>query len=246
MDTYERIGRTYAATRVEDPRIAAPIEAALGDAHRVVNVGAGTGNYEPAGRDVVAVEPSAAMIAQRRRSRAAVVRARAEALPLRSGSFDAAMAVLTVHHWTDLGAGLGELRRVADRQVVFYFEPLVAHGFWGLDYFPQAVVQPIEREAPGLGEIAGVLDVADVIRVPVPPDCSDGFGTAFWCRPEAYLDPTVQAGMSWLALLPEADRLAGCAALRSDLDSGRWDERYGHLRAQASFDGGYRIAVAGR
>lgn len=245
METYQQIGRTYATTRVEDPRIAAPIHAALGDARRIVNVGAGTGNYEPTDRLVVAVEPSVAMIAQRRPRSAPVVRARAESLPLASAAFDAAMAVLTLHHWTDLVEGLRELRRVARRQVILYFEPLQTHGFWGLDYFPQARLHPIELAAPGLAEIGAVLDVIDVVEVLVPPDCTDGFGTAFWSRPEAYLDPVVQAGMSWLALLPETVRAEGTDLLRRDLESGRWDDRFGHLRSESSFDGGYRIAIAG-
>ncbi|HEX6238546.1 MAG TPA: class I SAM-dependent methyltransferase [Acidimicrobiales bacterium] len=245
-DLYERIGRSYSSTRREDPRIAAHILEALGDAATIVNVGAGTGNYEPADRRVVAVEPSGEMIRQRTGRSREVVRARAEALPFGAGAFDAGLAVLTVHHWTDRSAGLRELRRVARRQVVFYFEPLHAHGFWALEYFPEATSVPSERDAPGEDLLREHLRVCEVRTVPVPADCSDGFGAAFWARPEAYADPSVQAGMSWLALLPPAVRARGTARLLSDLASGEWDRRHGHLRRLTEIDGGYRIAIAGR
>jgi len=242
---YQEIGRTYTTTRVEDPRVARTIHAGLGDARRIVNVGAGTGNYEPVDREVVAVEPAPAMIAQRAGRPAPVVCAAAEALPLPTGSFDAALAILTLHHWDDLHAGLRELRRVARRQVIFYFEPLATHGFWALDYFPEAVHMPVEAGAPGLDDLAMDLEVQDVVPILVPKDCTDGFGVAFWARPEAYLDPVVQAGMSWLALLPQPLRDAGSARLRADLHSGEWHRRHGHLLDRDEYDGGYRLALCG-
>ena len=241
---YERIGRTYASTRVEDPRIAAELHAALGDALRVVNVGAGTGSYEPHGRDVVAVEPSWTMIRQRPPGAAPVVQATAEALPLPSASFDAAMAVLTVHHWTDVAAGLRELRRVAARQVVLFFEPLETTGFWLLDYFPQIAELPMERNAPGGAQIADSLEVVDVRPVMVPRDCADGFAAAYWARPGAYLEPSVRAGISALSLLREEAIDGGVQRLRADLGSGAWEDRYGHLRELDELDGGYRLAIA--
>lgn len=243
---YESIGRTYSATRREDPRIAAQIRAAIGDAATVVNVGAGTGNYEPPEPRVVAVEPSWAMLAQRAGDRTPlVVNGVAEALPFLAGTFDVALAVLTIHHWSDLARGLTELRRVARRQVVFFFEPLSTHGYWALDYFPEALDLASEQQAPGEAELRTHLEVREAHRVAVPPDCTDGFGAAYWCRPEAYLDPEVQAGMSWLAQLSEADRRRGAARLARDLRSGEWERRNGHLRTLAAFDGGYRIVVAG-
>jgi SAM-dependent methyltransferase len=194
---YEEIGRWYSTTRREDPRIAAEIHSSLGPAGSLVNVGAGTGNYEPLDRTVVAAEPSAEMLAQRGVDRTRhVVRAVAESLPFPDGLFDVGLAVLTIHHWTDPEAGLHELRRVARRQVVFYFEPLHTHDFWALAYFPEATDLPSEHDAPGEGVIRQALDVTEIRPVLVPPDCLDGFGAAFWCRPEAYLDPKVQAGMS--------------------------------------------------
>jgi SAM-dependent methyltransferase len=241
---YDRIGRTYAQTRREDPRIAATIRACLGDGHAVLNVGAGTGSYEPADRFVVAVEPSNEMLRQRPQDRAPVVRAVAEALPVADDAFDVAMAVLTIHHWNDVDRGLRELRRVARRQVVLYFEPLHTHGFWGVDYFPEAIEVPSERDAPGEGELRAALSVREIRPVLVPHDCVDGFGVAYYGRPEAYLRPEVQEGMSWLARLPPDVRRRGADRLAADLASGEWDRRFGALREQEWFDGGYRIAIA--
>jgi SAM-dependent methyltransferase len=242
---YERIGHGYATARREDPRIAAAVRAALGPARTVVNVGAGTGNYEPPDLAVVAVEPSAVMIAQRANRPAPAVRGVAEALPFPAGTFDAALAFLTVHHWSDLAAGVAELRRVARRQAVFLFEPSVTGGFWAIEYFPEALDVPTEREAPGVDRLGELLDVREVRPVPVPFDCSDGFGAAYWGRPEAYLDPDVQAGMSWLAVLPEEVRARGTARLAADLESGAWDRRLGHLRSLPELDAGYRLVIAG-
>ena len=173
------------------------------------------------------------------------MRAVAEALPFAATSFDAALAVLTVHHWMDPGAGLDELRRVAHRQVVFFYEPLRTHDFWGIEYFPEALALPQEQAPPDEKLLRNHLDVREIVPLLVPHDCFDGFGAAFWARPEAYLDPEVQAGMSWMALLPADARARGTERLRSALASGEWDRRYGHLRSQSEFDAGYRIAVAG-
>ncbi len=242
---YERIGHGYATARREDPRIAAPVRDALGPARTVVNVGAGTGNYEPQDRVVVAVEPSEVMIAQRAGRPAPAVRGVAEALPFPTGAFDAALAFLTVHHWSDLAQGVSELRRVARRQVVFLFESSVTGGFWAIGYFPEALDVPTERDAPGVDRLGQLLDVREVRPVLVPRDCTDGFGAAYWGRPEAYLDPDVQAGMSWLAVLPAGVRARGTARLAADLESGAWDRRLGHLRRLPELDVGYRLVIAG-
>jgi SAM-dependent methyltransferase len=243
---YERIGHGYAAARREDPLIAAHVRDALGEARTVVNVGAGTGNYEPPDLAVVAVEPSSVMLAQRGGRPAPAVRGVAEALPFPPGRFDAALAFLTVHHWSDLAAGTAELRRVARRQVVFLFETSVTGGFWAIEYWPEAVQTPIERSAPGVDRLRELLDVREVRAVPVPFGCTDGFGPAYWGRPEAYLDPDVQAGMSWLAVLPEEVRARGAARLAADLESGAWDRRLGHLRSLPELDVGYRLVIGGR
>lgn len=242
---YDGIGEGYAATRRADPRIAAQVEDALGPARTVANIGAGTGNYEPAGRAVVAVEPALAMIGQRPPGAAPVLRAVAEALPLPDAAVDATLAVLTVHHWADLDRGLAELRRVSARQVVMLFDTAMTNRFWLMEYFAEAKAVPSEIDAPGAERLGAVLDVREVRPVPVPIDCTDGFGAAFWGRPEAMLRPDVQAGMSFLAQLPAGARARGTSRLADDLASGRWDERFGHLRERTELDVGYRLVLAG-
>jgi SAM-dependent methyltransferase len=240
---YDSIGRTYTATRQTDPRIAARIWAALGDARTIVNVGAGTGNYEPPDRDVTAVEPSAVMIAQRAPEAAPAVQASAEELPFGDDSFDAAMAVLTLHHWSDWRAGCAELRRVArDRVVVFSWDPTYRGRMWlSAEYFPTLSWQDV-REFPSLHAQAAALR-ATVEVVPVPWDCRDGFFSAFWRRPEAYLDPAVRAGISTMAR--REDELAeGIARLRADLESGEWARRHANLLDLEELDLGYRLLVA--
>jgi len=241
---YQSIGAGYSAARRPDPRIQRLIDTALGDARSIVNVGAGTGNYEPADRRVVAVEPSLAMIAQRRPGAAPATRAVAEALPFRDQTFEAALATFTLHHWTDLAGGLSELRRVARRQVILLFEPWDSWEFWLVEYFPECLALPSEIRAPGIEDVRAHLDVHTVVPVPVPADCIDGFAGAYWRRPEAYLDPSVRAGISSLAQLsPEvAERCV--QRLRQDLASGEWDARYGYLRELPEIDLGYRLLIA--
>ncbi len=242
---YEAIGGGYAAARRPDARIAAAILDAVGAGSRVVNVGAGTGNYEPDRSGVVAVEPSALMIAQRSPDAAPCVRGVAECLPFATSTFDVAMCTLTVHHWHDRARGLAELRRVSRRQVVYYFEPALTDQAWLLSYWPEILELPTEIAAPGEAFFREHLDVREVQVVPVPNDCTDGFGGAFWARPEAYLDAAVRAGMSSFAQLDAGATARGHDRLRADLASGRWDARLGHLRALAAYDVGYRIVVAG-
>jgi SAM-dependent methyltransferase len=241
---YDRIGRGYAAQRIPEPSWAAQIDAALGDAESVLNVGAGSGNYEPAARSVVALEPSSEMLTQRINPHPAV-QGTAEYLPFRDGTFDATLGTFTVHHWTDRVAGLRELRRVSDRQVLVVYEPLVAHRFWLLDYFPEVLAAPTESSAPTPDDIAAALQVVDVQTMWIPAECSDGVAAAYWRRPEAYLDPAVQRSMSILALLPQEVIARGTAQLASDLDDGTWLVRHSHLLEQDAADYGYRLVVAG-
>lgn len=246
MTTYDRIGQGYAAVRRGDPRIAARVDAALGDARSVLNVGAGAGSYEPADREVTAVEPSDVMIAQRAADAAPVVQASAEELPFEDDSFDAAMATITVHHWRDLGAGLAEMARVARRRVVVLsFDPAPLAGFWLVEYFPRAF-EIHSGFMPPLDEIAAALGgEVTVEAVPIPRGCTDGFFFALWDRPELQLDPEVRrASTVWHVMEPERIE-SGLAELRADLESGRWDERHGHLREQtAELDLGLRLLVA--
>ena len=240
---YDRIGRTYTATRGTDPRIAARIWEALGHARAVVNVGAGTGSYEPPDREVTAVEPSAVMIAQRPPDAAPAVQASDEALPFADASFDAAMAIITLHHWSDWRAGCAELRRVArDRVVVLSWDPARVESMWiGPEYFPQYMQEDVDG-FPSLADQAAALG-AEAEVVPVPWDCRDGFFGAFWRRPEAYLDPAVRAGISTLAKRSEAELAEGLARLRADLDSGAWARRHADLLERDELDLGYRLLV---
>jgi SAM-dependent methyltransferase len=240
---YDAIGRTYTATRQTEPRIAARIWAALGDARTVVNVGAGTGSYEPPDREVTAVEPSEVMIAQRPPHAAPAVQASAEELPFADDSFDAAMAVLTLHHWTDWRAGCAELKRVArERAVVFSWDPTFRGRMWlSAEYFETLSWQDA-ADFPSLHDQAAALD-GDIEVVPVPWDCRDGFFSAFWRRPEAYLDPAVRAGISTLARR-EPELADGLARLRADLESGAWARRHADLLELEELDLGYRLLIS--
>lgn len=242
MAIYDRIGLDYSDLRRPDPRIAAAIESALGDPRTVLNVGAGAGSYEPAGRRVTALEPSIEMIRQRRVPAASVVQGRAEALPFADRAFDSAMAILTVHHWSDRAKGLGELRRVTRGPIVLLTYDPAFRGFWLFDYLP-ALVALDEAQMPAMAEYERWLGPVSISPVPIPHDCSDGFLAAYWRRPAAYLDPRVRAAMSsFWALGDVSDALA---RLRSDLDGGAWVERHRHLLDRESVDCGYRLVVAG-
>jgi SAM-dependent methyltransferase len=244
---YDRIGRLYRRHRQPDPRIAARINKALADARTVVNVGAGTGSYEPADRTVIAVEPSAVMVSQRADGMAPVVRAMAEALPFADGTFDSGLAVLTVHHWRDQAAGLAELRRVSHRQVVLCFDPAINMTHWLVtDYLPE--IRAMYKRAPTpvwVAEALGGPRVQTRIEViPVPAECTDGFQNAYWRRPEAYLDPDVQACTSSLAVLDRDVLERGLGRLADDLATRAWHARHGHLLDLAEFDCGYRLVIA--
>lgn len=244
VTTYDDIGPGYATLRRPDPRIEALVLGALGPAGRVVNVGAGAGSYEPADRAVVAVEPSAVMATQRRPGAGLVVRAAAEELPFAKRSFDAALAVLTVHHWDDPAAGLFELRRVARRQVVLSFEPEVHLGFWLIEeYLPEIADLP-GSHPPTPAEIARLLGGGRVTVVPVPADCADAFLWAHWRRPDAYLDPAVGAANSGMSLIDPGACRRGLGRLARDLESGRWLARHRELLSLGEVDGGFRLVVA--
>lgn len=240
--TYDSIGGTYSKHRRPDPRIAAAIRDAIGDAKSLVNVGAGTGSYEPSDLDVVAVEPSAVMVAQRKPQLAPAVRAAAESLPFSDGAFDVTLAVLTIHHWSDRRRGLKECARVARRRVVLFTWDPQSVGFWLMqDYLPETLVLD-RRIFPSVDDVANVLGDLDVRPVPIPSDCVDGFLGAYWRRPAAYLDPNVRGGMSSFSLIPGA--VASLARLEHDLASGAWTGRHANLLERDSLDIGYRILIA--
>jgi SAM-dependent methyltransferase len=243
MTRYDEIGVGYALGRRTDPRWLAPVLDALGSAATVLDVGSGTGSYEPPSRQVVAVEPAAEMIRQRPPAAAPVVRAVAEALPFASATFDAALAVLTVHHWPDWRAGLDELRRVARRQVVLAYDTRLHNDFWLVrEYVPE--VASLERSRPSAPEIAEALGASSMIELPVPWDFTDGVFPAYWRRPEAYLDPAVRRSCSALAQTAPAAVDRGIARLRADLESGRWHEEHTDLLDRAEWDAGFRLIVA--
>jgi SAM-dependent methyltransferase len=241
---YDSIGATYTVTRRTEPRIAEQVWAALGDARTVLNVGAGTGSYEPPGRDVTAVEPSAVMRAQRPAGAAPCVAATAESLPFEDQSFDAAMAFATIHHWQDPIAGLREMRRVARRVVVFTHDSSETgwcRRFWlTRDYLPEVAHLLIGR--PSLPELARAIG-ARIDPVLIPWDCADGFFEAYWRRPEAYLDEKVRRGVSvWTRVGPGPEQRA-VRSLRADLVSGRWAERNRDLVALDAAELGLRLLV---
>jgi SAM-dependent methyltransferase len=218
------------------------MEQALGDSVSVVNVGAGAGSYEPPDRDVIAVEPSDVMIAQRPPGSAPVVRARAEQLPFADGAFDAAMAVLTLHHWGDLEAGVAEMLRVARRVVVLTWDQRVCDRFWLVaEYLPEIAALDAGR-AVAVDRLAGLLGGGEISTVPIPHDCTDGFLGAYWRRPEAYLDSEVRASISSLAALGE-QTAGGLLRLEADLRSGAWQRRHARLLELDELDLGYRLVI---
>lgn len=242
---YDRIGHGYAAHRRADPRIATALHAALGSAQTVVNVGAGTGGYEPHDRWVLAVEPSAVMVAQRPPDAPPALLARAEALPLADDGVDAAMAVLTVHHWDDVERGVRELQRVArERVVILTFDVEVTNRLWPLaEYLPETAAHD-RRRFPAIADVTRWLHGARAQVVEVPRDCTDGFLVAYWARPEHLLDVERRAATSAFARLPPETQRRATERLRSDLASGAWDQRHRHLRASPSHDVGLRLIVA--
>ena len=237
---YDRIGINYAELRKPDPRIAKSIELALGAANVIINVGAGAGSYEPADRQLIAVEPSLEMIRKRSPSTARAIQASADKLPFEDDSFNAAMAILTVHHWPDKEAGLRELRRVTRGPIVLLtFDP--SHRPWLTDYLPQLATLD-EAQMPQMSDYARWLGKVRISPLLVPHDCTDGFLHAYWRRPSAYLDPRIRSGSSAFWAIGNAE--AGLSKLARDLDSGEWQRRYSALLALEEYDAGYRLVVS--
>ncbi len=238
---YDKIGESYSTYRVPDKRIAELIHNALGDAGTVLNIGAGTGSYEPGDLTVKAVEPSATMINQRPRGSAPVVQASAEDLPFMDKQFDAAMAILTIHHWHNWRKGIQELRRVANKCVILTWDP-DSDGFWlTQEYFPEILT--IDRAIfPSLDDLKSVLGDFQVSVVPIPHDCTDGFGSAYWRRPDAYLSAGVRNAMSTFTKIQNLE--AGLNRLKSDLATGLWHKKHSHLLNYHEYDLGYRLICA--
>lgn len=237
---YDTIGTRYGTYRRPDPRIARALHEELGQAATIVNLGAGVGSYEPRDRGMIAVEPSRLMISQRSGSAPPVVRARAECVPFRDGAFDVAMAILSIHHWSDMERGLIEARRVAKHRVVLLTWIGFEQDFWLLDYLPQ-IREVDEPLFPSIEDLARILGPLRVIPVPIPHDCTDGFLCAYWRRPHAYLDEGVRTAISTFSRIRDFEK--GLRDLEKDLRSGEWRRRYGHLFQSESMDYGYRIVV---
>ena len=241
---YDRIGVDYARGRKPDRRWQAEVDAALGRSKTVLNVGAGTGSYEPTDRYVLAVEPSTTMIAQRPIGGPRVLQARAERLPIADCQFDVAMALVTIHHWQDWVAGLREMQRVAKRVIVLHFDPALSDQFWLVrDYLPK--VADLSRDIPTVKQVSAALgEDVEVRSLPVPWDCADGFLGAYWRRPLAYLEPAVQQSMSGLQLIDPQVLSRGLTQLRVDLQDGTWARRNAGLHKLETLDLGWRIIVA--
>ncbi|MFI0718575.1 class I SAM-dependent methyltransferase [Streptomyces sp. NPDC021224] len=240
---YDSIGVGYRDVRRPDPRLHALISTTLKGAETVVNVGAGAGSYEPQHAAVTAVEPSQVMLDQHPGRRK--VRAGATELPFADGAFDAAMAVMTVHHWPDLARGLAELRRVSRRQVVFTWDPAHEPRLWLIDeYVPEIRAMEFARFTP-VAEVAAALGAHTVLPFPVPHDFTDGFQAAYWRRPERYLDPAVRRANSTFATMSPAVVEPAMSRLQDDLDSGAWHRRHADLLDRPAMDYGYRLVVAG-
>ena len=243
--TYDRIGLSYSEVRRADPRFEAAIWEALGDAKSVLNVGAGAGSYEPKDREVIAVEPSPVMLAQRPPDAARAIQGVAESLPLEDKSVDATMGVFTMQHWDDADRGLAEVLRVTRERIVFLTLDLdVTAEMWLCrDYLPE-IVEHDRETFPTIAHLEAVLPRVQVDVIPVPADCTDGFCIALWSRPEAHLEPGVRRASSIWHLLPPAVIDRGMDRLRRHLESGEWDCRYGQLRTQAALDVGIRLVRA--
>ncbi len=241
---YNALRHSYTAIRQPDPRIAAYVHQALGDARTILNVGAGAGSYEPDDRYVVAVEPSAAMRAQRPPHRVPAIDAIAESLPFDDRSFDAAMAMSTIHQWSDMRKGLSELRRVSRGPVVILsFDPDVAQNFWLTSYVPELSQAEMRRHPPMPVVQAALGGVSEVHQVPIPIDCTDGFTDAYYARPEKFLDPAVRAAQSTWSFVDPAAIARFVTTLRADLESGAWDRRFAEWRTRPYFEGSLRLIV---
>jgi SAM-dependent methyltransferase len=241
MELYDSIGHGYSQRRKQDPRIAERIVRALGSSKSVVNVGAGAGSYEPRDRKLVAVEPSMVMIRQRPPEASPAVCASATDLPFRDESFDASLAVLTLHHWPDVWRGIEELWRAARKTVVILTFDTSVGGFWLTDYFPE-ILEVDQRAMPAVSAIERHLGTAKVFDIPIPHDCTDGLLGAHWRRPHAYLDAGVRSATSVFSQIENLE--PGLSRLRADLESGSWRRQYGHLLSRSDLDLGYRLIVA--
>jgi SAM-dependent methyltransferase len=243
---YDQLGQKYSGYRQTDPRIADFVNKALGDAKTILNVGAGAGSYEPADKYVIAVEPSVVMRSQRiKNNKVPAINAKADNLPFDDNSFDASMATVTVHHWPDIDQGLKELRRVTKNQVIIMtFDPEQLDNFWNADYFPE-LIEVEKARYPTIDFVKKSLGGnCEVIPIPIPFDCSDGFQEAFYGRPEAFLEKEVRLAQSAWGFLKDGLEEQLVKRLSTDLESGAWDKKYGHYRTEPAFTCALRLIIS--
>jgi SAM-dependent methyltransferase len=242
---YDKNGARYSTSRQTDPAIAAYIYRALGDAKTILNVGAGSGSYEPTDRFVISVEPSVTMRAQRLLNhKSPAVIGKADDLPFDDRSFDVATAFLTIHHWPDIKKGLAEMRRVTRSQIIIMtYDPDALGIFWNAEYFPE-VIEVEKQRYPRIQSLVNVLGGnAEVQEIPVPLNCLDGFQEAFYGRPEAFLEKEVRKAMSAWGFISEDRQELMVKRLSDDLSSGEWDRKFGYLRTQPTFSGALRLVI---
>jgi hypothetical protein len=242
---YALIGASFTTYRQPEPAIETLIHQALGDAERILNLGAGAGSYEPRDRKVTPVEPSATMRAQRPADLAPAINAAAESLPFPDHHFDAAMTTFSVHQWTNLTAGLREMRRVTTGPlIILTCDPILVQNFWLNDYAPE-VLATEARRYPALPHIAQILGgTTRVLPVPIPLHCRDGFNEAYYGRPEMLLSPTARSACSAWSFVDEATSDHYVSSLREALETGAWDRRHGHLRTEPHYDGSLRLLIS--
>ncbi|MFN8439239.1 MAG: class I SAM-dependent methyltransferase [Caldilineaceae bacterium] len=239
---YDDIGGTYSVTRCTDPKVASQLYPELQGATRILNIGAGTGSYEPENVELVAVEPSAKMIAQRKPGSYPVEQAFAEKLPFADNSFSHAMTVLSMHHWTDRHAAFDEINRVATEKFVAITWDPHSEPFWlTRDYFPE-IYEMDKPIFPDLDEISAHFDDVHIRPLLIPSDCQDGFFAAFWKRPQAYLSSTVRQSMSPFSKVQNLEE--GLRKLENDLASGTWVTKNQAILSLSSLDAGYRLISA--
>ena len=243
---YDKHGQKYSRQRKTDPRIANYIHNALGNSKTVINIGAGAGSYEPEDRYVVAIEPSSTMRNQRlANGKIPAINAKADSLPFDDETFDSAMAIVTVHHWPDIEKGLKEIRRVTRNQIVIMtFDPEALDDFWNVNYFPE-LIEIERRRYPTIDRLQKALgENSEVIKIPIPLDCIDGFQEAYYGRPEAFLEKEVRMAQSAWGFLSSELESRYISNLNDDLLSGEWDKRYGQYRTQPTFTGTLRLIVS--
>ncbi len=240
---YDQLADEYRIYRKPDPRIAERIHLHLRDARSILNVGAGTGAYEPEGADIVSIEPSSGMIMKRERSGSALVRGIAEELPFKDATFDCSMGILTLHHWRDIHSGLREMLRVTRQRIVLFTWIGYCGNFWLENYIPE-ITGVDEKLFPTLEELEKILGNMSVETLEIPSDCTDGFMCAYWKRPEFYLDPGARKAISTFSRIPGVH--GRLEKLRRDIENGEWQKKYSHLLERESLDLGYRLVVWGK